>query len=251
MKEEEFVKSRFIDLSKRSYEKGIYCYTGFLTLAELSDFYDCVGELYGSGYEVSGGYEGAERCMVGFGSETELGYVQPFPIVCIKIVPLQAKFADELNHRDYLGSLMNLGIERSEIGDILVFEKEANVFVTEKLAETICRELTRIKHTSVMAAIIDNAQQIPKPVYEEKRFQVKSERVDAIIAKNYNLSRSQAAELFGAKKVFVDGRLMENESRLLKREERVSVRGFGKFVYEGAAGLSKKGNLNVTVRNAR
>lgn len=251
MKEEEFVKSRFIDLSRRSYEKGIYCYTGFLTLAELSNFYECEKELYGSGYSVWGGYDGAERCMIGFGSEQSLGYEQSFPMVCVKIAPLQAKFADELNHRDYLGSLMNLGIERAEIGDILVCDKEAYVFVTEKQSGTVCAELSRIKHTSVMASVVEDAKYIPQPEYEEKRLQVKSERIDGIVAKNYNLSRSQAAELFGAKKVFTDGRLMENESRILKAGERVSVRGYGKFIYDGSMGVSKKGNLNVTVRNAR
>lgn len=78
-----------------------------------------------AGITLYGGREEAERKILRFGSEAELGYEQPFPICCIRIRPLSAKFADKLSHRDYLGALMNLGIERSTIGDILPGEGEA------------------------------------------------------------------------------------------------------------------------------
>lgn len=247
MDEKEYTKSRFIDLSRMSFEKGAYTFSDFLTPAEISDLHECGSLLYEK-YELWGGYEGAERCMSKFGSPEEFGYYLDFPIECIKIYPLQAKFAQELSHRDFLGSLMNLGIERSKLGDIVVKEKAAYIFVNKVLSETVCKELTRVRHTSVRAEVVTDVEELPKPELKTMVIQVKSERLDAVVAKTFNLSRSQAAKLFSEGKVFCDGRLTENESRGIKEAEVVSVRGYGKFVYGGACGTSKKGNFYVTVQ---
>lgn len=247
MENSELTKKRYIDLSRMSYERGIYTFTDFLTLAELSDFFETTKSLY-SNYSVFGGYEDAERCMVRFGSMDELGYDTDFPIACIKIAPLQKKFAEELTHRDFLGSLMNLGIERPKLGDIIIKDKEALLFATEALAPTICSEITRIRHTSVLATIVEASEVIPKREFKEELIQIKSERIDAIIAKTYNLSRSQAQALFLQKKVFINGRIMENESHNLKPDSVVSVRGFGRFIYDGESGTTKKGNVLAKIK---
>lgn len=246
MDEQEYLKKRFIDLSKTSFEKGVYTFTDFLTMAELSDLYDCSRDLY-CAYTVFGGYDEAERCMVRFGSADELGYEQNFPIACVNIAPLQKKFAQPLSHRDFLGSLMNLGIERSKLGDIVLKDDSAYVFATDPIAKLIAEELTRVKHTSVMGRIIEDAGEIPRPKLSEIQVQIKSERLDAVVAKVFNLSRSASAELFLSKKIFVDGRLTENESYTPKPGDTISVRGMGKFRYGGVCGTSKKGNLYATV----
>ena len=88
-------------------------------------------------YEISGGYEDAERVIVRFGSEDELGYEEAYPITLLRIAPLQSKFADDLTHRDFLGSLMNLGIERDVLGDLLINEKCAYLFCKESVADYI------------------------------------------------------------------------------------------------------------------
>lgn len=80
-----------------------------------------------AGITLYGGREEAERKILRFGSEAELGYEQPFPICCIRIRPLSAKFADKLSHRDYLGALMNLGIERSTMA--IFCRERAKLFV--------------------------------------------------------------------------------------------------------------------------
>jgi RNA-binding protein YlmH len=61
------------------------------------------------------------------------------------------------------------------------------------------------------------------------------------------MSRSESVELFRAKKVFVNGRLNENNSGQLKPGDKVSVRGFGRFKYMGVSGETRKGKLNVDV----
>ena len=80
-----------------------------------------------------GGAAGAERVMIRFGDEESLGYEQPFPIAIIKAEPVSPKFAEKLTHRDFLGAILNLGIERSTVGDIIVRESTAYFFVKEDI----------------------------------------------------------------------------------------------------------------------
>lgn len=243
---------RFKDLSERSYRNNQFTFTPFLGLSDISDFYEQTKypkthemALAPSGYTVYGGYENAERCMIRFGNEEELMYEQPFPIVCITVEPLQKKFADELTHRDFLGALINLGIERSELGDILVRDKSCYVFATETMAEVICRDLTRVKHTSVMAKVCEPPKELIESKTENGQLQAKSLRIDGIVAKLCNLSRSKSAELFLSGKVFVDGRLMENESHQLKAGDTLAVRGYGKYKIVSTGGVTRKGNLII------
>jgi RNA-binding protein YlmH len=186
--------------------------------------------------------------MVRFGNAEDLGYEEEFPICCIHIKPLLAKFADNLTHRDFLGALMNLGIERSTIGDIRVAEKEGYLFCQETIAEYICDNLDKIKHTNVKCEIVKEMKDIPKDEPEAKEVLVPSLRMDACLAKVYNLSRGDILEQFRAKKVYVNGRLCENNSRLVKEGETINLRGYGKFIYSGIKYETKKGKICIEVK---
>jgi RNA-binding protein YlmH len=185
--------------------------------------------------------------MLRFGSEETCGYEEPFPISCIEISPLIEKFGEELTHRDYLGALMNLGIERATLGDIVVIGKTAYLFCTEKIAQYIVDSLDKVRHTSVRCKITYDIPESTVTRFEQKTLQVSTARTDSIIAKLYKMSRSESVELFRAKKVFVNGRLNENNSGQLKPGDKVSVRGFGRFKYMGVSGETRKGKLNVDV----
>ena len=239
--------NRFRDLADRCYQKNVYTYSGFLLIADISDFHLIEKEFSHVPYELFGGYDLSERMILRFGSEEFLGYSEDFPITILEISPLMNKFADELNHRDFLGALMNLGIERNVIGDIIVESPKAYVFVLNSIVEYIIENLTRIKHTSVM---VKKVEELPKVAVKEPRMetiQIPSERVDVIISKVYKLSREASIQLFREGKVFVEGRLCENNSKILKPGENITVRGFGKFMYLGYNTLSRKGKINAEV----
>ncbi len=244
-KELQQLKRRFHDLAEKSFQQGIYTFTGFLGLSEQDVFWREEPHLRYAGYVISGGFEGADRVLVRFGKEEELGYQMPFPIVCIHIEPLLHKFADQLSHRDFLGALMNLGIERSTIGDIKVGEKEAYLFCLGTISQFICDNLAQVRHTHVRCTLTESFADIPEEEPERLHVQVQSLRVDAVLAKVYNLSREKSSELFRAGKVYINGRLCEDNSRLLKGGETVNARGFGKFQVSGEAGKTRKGKLSV------
>lgn len=239
------LKNRFHDLADRSYTQGVFTFTGFLGLGEQDAFWQEEPKLKTAGYTVYGGCENADRVMVRFGSAEELGYEVPFPIVCIHIRPLVSKFADDLTHRDFLGALMNLGIDRSTIGDIKVGEKQAYLFCQDTIGEFICENLNKVRHTSVKCAVTESAEDLVQEEPEIVCVQVQSVRVDAVLSKVYNMSREKSLDLFRAGKVFVNGRLCENNARTLKAGDIVNARGYGKFRLEEGTRETRKGKLAI------
>ena len=243
----EILKRRFIELSSKADNGAYFTFTDFLGLPEQSAFSEVKTKLGHCKYTVFGGAEGAERVVIRFGDPDEIGYEADFPILCIKIEPIAKKFADKLTHRDFLGALLNLGIERSTLGDIVISDNVGYVFALENMAEFIQNELSRVKRTDVKAQIIDTLPDVELYHTEQKRIQLSGERLDAIIAKVYSLSRDDAQSLFKKRLVYVNGKLCESVSYTPKENDKISVRGYGRFIYRGYDGLSRKGKLNAIV----
>lgn len=240
-------KKRFRELAGKCYMQNVYCFTGFLGMAQLDCFYHAQPEFSHVPYTLFGGNDGCERQMVRFGSKEQLGYEEPFPIVCLELAPLQEKFAEELTHRDVLGACMNLGIDRSTMGDIVMHGKCAYLYCVETIAPYIMEHLTKIRHTNVSCRLFDGEMDALAPKLMQKEYQTASERLDGIVAKAYNLSREKSLLLFREKKIFVNGRQQENNSGVPKTGDVVSVRGYGRFVYRGVTHTTKKGKCNIVV----
>ncbi len=245
--EEQQLRKRFHDLAERSFARDLFTFTGFLGLGEQDVFWQEEPRLKYAGYALYGGCEGADRVMVRFGNAEKCGYEVPFPVVCIHIVPLSSRFADDLNHRDFLGALMNLGIDRSTLGDIRAGEKQAYLFCLDSVAGFICENLDKVRHTSVRCAVVEDAGNLAAEEPERISIQVQSVRADAVLAKVYNLSREKSLELFRAGKVFVNGRACENNARSLKAGDVVNARGYGKLRLEEGSRETRKGKLAIDV----
>lgn len=245
-KELQQLKKRFLDLADRSWRQNLFTFTGFLSLAEQDMLWRTAAESRIS-VGLSGGAEHAERQMARFGDPKELGYEEPFPIVCLIVEPLLEKFADEFTHRDFLGAIMNLGIDRSTVGDIFIDGKKAYVFCTEMIAPYLMENLKQVRHTHVRCRQTEGADKLPKRKLMAQEENVASLRCDGIIAAVWKLSRSQSLELFRQKKVFVNGRLQENNSYALKEGDVISARGHGKFIFRGEKHTTRKGKLVVGI----
>lgn len=251
--ERDFLKKRFEDLLRQSYESNSYRFTQFLSAIDAAIAYEVADE---ESVKLWGGTEGAERVMIRFGDVRELGYEVDFPINVLKVSPLNPKFCEELSHRDYLGTLMNLGIERDTIGDIVVKGKEAYIFCAERIAAFIMENVDRIKHTTVRCTQCNLSQSgqtgegemiDAAPSLEARRLVISSVRIDTIIARIYSLSRSEARNLFTAGLVLRNGRSCGSESLEPKEGDVFSVRGYGKFVFREKFRETKKGNAVVSV----
>ncbi len=243
-KELQQLKNRLLELSDKAYMQNIFTFTGFLGLSQQDVFWKNERVMQ-AGYSLWGGIPNADRKVIRFGNPEELGYEVPFPITCIHIEPLQAKFADPLTHRDFLGALMNLGIDRSTLGDIKVGEKEAYLLCLDSISDYVCENLSRVRHTNVKCTKVENPEELPQEQPQLVTVQVASARIDALIAKITGLSREKSLELFRTGKVFLDGRLCENNARVVKVGETVNARGFGKFRISGEPRRTRKGKLAV------
>ena len=239
-------QNRLEDLARQSREQWIYTYTDFLTDAQRDLLLRRPGPA--GEYALFGGVEGAQRVMARFGDPQELGYDEPFPILCLDCRPLQEKFADDWTHRDVLGALMSLGIKREKIGDIVLGPKRAFLFCHRQVAEFLRQELRRIKHTDVRLSVAESLPQEVRPQLEELSLACASARIDLVIAKLYGLSRQEAQQLVQTGRVFVDGRECQDGSRLCREGESLSVRGYGKFNFAGTRGLTKKGKLSLLIQ---
>lgn len=247
-KELQQLKKRFLELGEKSYQQNLYLFTGFLGMSEQEVFWQAAQAMKHVPFTMWGGSEECERRMVRFGSKEEFGYEEKFPILCIGIYPRLEKFADELSHRDFLGALMNAGIERSTLGDIYMKGKSGYLFCTETIAEFIVDNLDKVKHTHVRCEILEQFPDIAVREAVCEEYLTASERIDGMIAKLYNISRNQSMELFRTKKIYVNGRLNENNSYHLKPGDAVSVRGYGKFTYDGISQETRKGKYRIKVR---
>ncbi|MDO4284025.1 MAG: YlmH/Sll1252 family protein [Eubacteriales bacterium] len=207
------------------------------------------GGRFACGVSLCGGHAEADRVMARFGSEEAFGYVEAFPIVCLKAEPLLKKFADTLTHRDFLGAVLNLGLERKVIGDILVDEENAcgYLFCEAQIAEFLRENLDKVKHTNVKCSVTERIPENLGTKTERLEFQIASERIDAVAAQFCRVSRSESLELLRAQRVSVNGRVVENPTHQPAAGDRISIRGYGKMKYLGTTYVTKKGKCNVAV----
>lgn len=235
----ELTKKRLLELSRRAWERGITVTSDFLTPGEQAE---AARLRLPEPYTLEGGYPEAERRVAHFGG----GEV---PIRCIEIAPSAPKFAKPLAHRDCLGSLMGLGLRRGVLGDIVLADGRAYVFCLEGVAGHIMDSLTQVGRTPVRVSEAEGG--LPESAAappDETMLTAASERLDALIAAAYNLSRAESTRLFEAERVFVNGLPAHSASCKPSPGDMVSVRGLGRFRFEGALGETRKGRLRVSLR---
>lgn len=251
MEKEELFKKRMLELSKKAYFRGILTFSDFLDLNEQSLLHSLSFQEHGVSVKLFGGYEGAERQMAAFVPDAfsyeEEWEEQAYPVSCIKIQPLNKKFSDSLSHRDYLGAILNLGIERSKIGDILIEEASACVFCHTAMCGFLTEEICRIKHTSVQAQEILDKTQLPAPKREKVSGTVASPRLDSIIALAFQTSRSSMLPFIEGGKVFVNGKCVVSNGYAIKDGDIISVRGKGKFQFDSVTNKTKKNRCCVVL----
>ena len=245
MEKDEFFLKRIRELANLSWQRDIVTFSDFLNLNEQNIVSSLKHQFPQIVMETSGGYENAERQMVAFIPDA-LCYEWSYPFVCIHAVPQYPKYAEKLTHRDVLGALMHLGLDRSKIGDIVVLENDIYIFCSETISDFIMDQFTQIRHTMIRSSIIEDVSTLKvHPVFEEHDDMVASNRIDAIIARANHLSRSEAAAYLTAEKVFINGRCITNCNQSCDNGDIVSVRQKGRFVFETDQSLSKKGKLRV------
>lgn len=246
-KDELLLQKRVVELSNIAYQRDVVVFSDFLNLNELNILHSTPKNLFPARYETYGGYEFAERQMVTFLPDA-LYYECEYPLHILKIAPLHKKFAEPLSHRDYLGALMNLGLERSKMGDLLMIEDGCILFVQEKLSAFVLENLTRVRHTNVLVQVEEPTEFSYTKAVSEIKGTVPSIRLDTIISVAFPTSRSKLTGLIEGQKVYVNGKLITSNGYRLKDGDMISIRGLGKISYTGILSETKKGRYYVSVK---
>lgn len=191
-----------------------------------------------------GGYEDAERTVYVCRPE----YIEADLSEIIKVIKISGRDVGALNHRDYLGSLMGLGITRENIGDILVSESGAFVFVRNDIADYIINNLDKIGRHGVKTELCECTEaDIPEPKTKEIKGTVSSLRLDAVLSLAAGISRARAAEMISQELVSLNWETANSASQKVSEGDLISARGFGRVRLAEVGGITRKGRTGITV----
>jgi len=239
------IPARIGDLIRRAGRTGFFTYTDFLEEPELSDAL-AAAKAAGIAAVSFGGASYSTRRIVRFGEDRSFGDAA-FPLRVLTILPKGEKFAEKLTHRDYLGALLALGIERSAVGDLLIDDKTAWVAVSAPLSEYVCRSLEKVGRVAVVCRECDAFPEALAPKTEEVRVTVSSLRLDAILSRLWHLSRDDSQWLFAHGLVTCFGRTVEKCTYTPKLGDVIAVKGHGKAIIRSFPGETKRGRIVVIV----
>ncbi len=253
MEDDKLLLASFADKQSLCTGNCMITYTRFLDLRQQSLFLsfpadrDAVSFLFG-------GFPEAER-KIGifipkiYGVENPgayLDYDGGKPLEAIRID--KDKFSS-LSHRDYLGALMNLGIKRETVGDIIVDEKGAFVIAFEEVCPYLIENLSRIGRGSCKVRETELSEIKASAIKtEEKSVTLASLRLDNVVAAAFSISRRNAAECISQKKVFVDGLLCEKPDKILSSGTKIVLHGKGRAVLSEQIGVSRRDRPKIIIK---
>ncbi|MBD2870112.1 YlmH family RNA-binding protein [Paenibacillus arenilitoris] len=160
--------------------------------------------------------------------------------------PGQARL--ELDHGDFLGALLGLGIKRDRIGDIHVHEGFCHIIVTDEIADYLNIHLRQVHRMNVLTDILPLAElQAVVPKLEEISITVASMRLDGIASDVYRVSRSKIVDPIRAGRCRVNWKAEEDPSSPLREGDVVSFKGLGRFKVLEVDGVTKKGRIRVHI----
>lgn len=188
-----------------------------------------------------GGYEDAERVIAVFYPEyltPELA-MEDAPIALLRA---EKSPADTLTHRDYLGSLMGLQIERAMVGDILVHEAGADLFVLREVADFLLLNWSRAGRRRITVTEVPFTDLRRAAAAEtEGEGSVASLRLDSVAALIFGLSRAQAQEQAAHGQVYLNHRACLKPDHEVREGDSITVRGHGRAKVTSLGGVSRKG----------
>ena len=192
-----------------------------------------------------GGYPDAVRTVMEIFPEDYEYQMEDFPIV-----PLEVLFTakESLSHRDFLGSLMGLGMKREAVGDILVVSGKCVVFVSNGISEYILTQWIKVGRTNIKCSVPAELDIPQSNGFSEISGTVASSRLDCVIAAVLKVSRSSAVDLITERCVCVDFLECTNAAKLISGGRIISVRGYGKYIIDEIGPMTKKGRFVLKAR---
>ena len=193
--------------------------------------------------EFFGGFDDAERKKAKIISNEY--YDVDYDIVCLK-----AKFNNKFNkveHRNILGAVHNLGINFNRFGDIIVLENEVYIFVDDEIADYIAMEFTKAGRVNLDFQRVDLTEVKIEKKYEDFEIVSSSFRIDSIVAKITNKSRSKVKEFLEQDFIKLNHVILRNGEKTCTPDDIISIRKYGRYVVKGYTQNKKSLKYRITI----
>lgn len=227
-------------------------YTNFLNLNQISLVEKFLKKIKFTNYILWGGYENAERKILIVYSDKlaekvlNQNYEKIMSIIRIRLNELDY---EKYTHRNYLGGIMKLGIERNKIGDILVDKTGADIIILNDIKLFLLQQLpmlTRFENSSIYEENIKNIKYV-EPTLQTVNIIVPSLRLDNFVSDLARTSRNKALDIIKSERVFINGLLETKASKQIKMEDVITIRGKGRFTVNSIEGKTKSGRLIISI----
>lgn len=225
-------------------------YTKFLNPYEIVNLTAILKGIDGVAFHSDGGFEQSERKIMAIYPDY---YAKEDIASDVSVLKVTGNFKyKDVNHRDYLGSILSLGIVRENIGDICINRNGVYIFVLDSMKQYIIYNLKKVSNVSVKITEVNlDDFSYEEPELEESIVTVMSLRLDALIASAFNLSREKSQGLIKNENVKVDYEIITSNSKILSGNNIIAVKGFGRFIYAEQLGETKKNRIRILIKKYR
>lgn len=244
--------SRLLDKIEASKSKDKIETTDFLDMYQVALVENFLRKIKFENYQLYGGYDEAERKVaIIYPKKIDKKMLEKNYSKILKIVRvlLPEEEHGKYAHRNYLGGIVKLGLNREKVGDILVTEEGADIITVEGFANILKEQLPSLTRFESSDITIEEIQNIKKRKIkiEEIKIIVPSLRFDNIVSDLAKTSRSKAVQIIDQERVFINGQNETKASKQLKINDIITIRGKGRFVIKGFEGTTRSGRTVVII----
>ena len=239
--------ARVLDRAQQAGERNIPSATDFLSPAQQVQAMDLLhaAGIPETAYVRWGGYDGAERRRLVFLPE----WMAEPDGTEVAAVRAACRSGGDLTHRDFLGSLMALGLTREKIGDILVEKGGCQVLLDPSMTDFLLQNWDSAGREKLTVTPLPlSALAVPHAAVKEIKDTVSSLRLDNVLAAGFSLSRGRAAEAVEKGSVQVNYVTCVKPDKPVSAGDTITCRGLGKCVLDSVGAPTKKGRLPVAIR---
>lgn len=252
-KEEKIILAKLNDKIRLCKTKNKLVNTEFLNMYQENIIRKELERIKAKNYILTGGYSEAEsKILIMYPEKITEEIAKENITNIIKVIKIQLpnEQKGKYQHRDYLGTIMQFGLERERIGDIIVYEDEAYVIVLSENAQYIKDSLqTTKKFKKSKIEIIDIVEmKVKKPEFEEIKISVSSQRLDNFISEICKISRSETTRLIASELVSINCKIETKQTKTVETGDVLIIRGKGKFIVSDFLDINRKGKQVVIVK---
>ncbi len=240
-----WLRSRIEDTISLCERRSTPAFLGFLDEAEQQVARQALIHTDPACYRFWGGYDDAERCVLGCFPDYLPVQIEDFPL---QMMAFRYRAEKALTHRDVLGTLLSQGVKRETVGDILCGEDLIVVFLRDEIVPYIREQIVKIGGVGVK--LLENYDG-PMPAahtYMSMQDTIASPRLDVIVKSLTRTSREKAAQMIVSGAVSLDHVVSLEVAATVAEGAVVSIRGYGRFVVDRIGPPTKKGRLILNAR---